>query len=69
MVAHTQFTREDVAREAAMSKHQQVQAVRVASVPAEDFERQVESPKPPTLTQLASKGIQRRDPALTTHIY
>jgi hypothetical protein len=59
---HTQFTREDAAREAGMSKHQQVQAVRIASIPEDDFEAQVESPKPPTLTQLASQGIQRREP-------
>ena len=45
-----------------MSKHQQVQAVRIASIPEDDFEAQVESPKPPTLTQLASQGIQRREP-------
>ena len=30
---HTQFTREDAAREAGMSKHQQVQAIRIANVP------------------------------------
>ncbi len=59
---HTQFTREDAAREAGMSRHQQVQAVRIASIPEDDFEAQVESPKPPTLTQLASQGIQRREP-------
>lgn len=58
--AHT--SRADAAREAGMSKHQQVQAVRVANVPDDDFEQQVEGPKPPTLTQLASQGIQRRDP-------
>jgi hypothetical protein len=62
MGGHTQFTREDAAREAGMSKHQQVQAVRIASIPEDDFEAQVESPNPPTLTQLASQGIQRREP-------
>jgi len=59
---HTGFSRTDAAREAGMSKHQQVQAVRIASIPEDDFEAQVESPKPPTLTQLASQGIQRREP-------
>lgn len=57
---HTSFTRADAARDAGMSKHQQVQATRIASVPAADFERQVESPKPPTLTQLAAQGIKPR---------
>jgi hypothetical protein len=58
---HTK-SREDAAREAGMSKHQQVQAVRVANVPADDFERQVESPKPPTLSELASQGVRPRQP-------
>lgn len=57
------FAQSDAARDAGMSKHQQVQAVRVANVPADDFERQVESDKPPTLTQLASQGIKPRAPA------
>lgn len=59
---HTPFTREDAARDAGMSKHQQVQATRIANVPEREFEEQVESATPPTLTQLAQQGIQRRDP-------
>lgn len=59
---HTKLSQADAAREAGMSKHQQVQAVRIASIPEDDFEAQVESPKPPTLTQLAQQGIQRREP-------
>lgn len=58
---HTKLSQADAAREAGMSKHQQVQAVRIASIPEDDFEAQVESPKPPTLTQLAQQGIQRRE--------
>jgi hypothetical protein len=58
--AHT--SRSDAAREAGMSKHQQVQATRIAAIPEHDFDDQVESPTPPTLTQLAQQGIQRRDP-------
>ena len=53
---HT-FARADAAREAGMSKHQQVQAARIAAIPEQDFDSQVESPKPPTLTQLAQQGI------------
>lgn len=53
---HTRFTRNDAAEQAGLSKHQQVQAIRVANVPAADFERQVESPKPPTVTALAEQG-------------
>ena len=52
--------RSDAAREAGFSEHQQKQAVRIASVPKEDFEAQVEAPKPATLTQLAQQGIKPR---------
>lgn len=57
---HIVKTRTDAAREAGMSPHQQKQAVRIAAIPADDFEAQVESPKPPTLTQLAQQGIKPR---------
>lgn len=57
---HTGFTRSDAAREVGMSKHQQVQAVRIASVPEPEFEAAVEAPKPATLTQLAQAGIKPR---------
>ena len=58
------FSREDAAREAGMSKHQQVQAIRIANVPKENFEQQVESDNPPTLTQLASQGVKKRKPII-----
>ena len=57
---HTKLTQDDAARDAGFSKHQQVQAVRIAAVPKEDFEAQVEAPKPATLTQLAQQGIKPR---------
>ena len=60
MGTHTEPSRQDAAREAGFSKHQQVQAVRIASVPKETFEAQVEAPKPATLTQLAQQGIKPR---------
>lgn len=54
---HTKvLTRTSAAEAAGLSKHQQVQAVRVARVPAEEFERQVESENPPTITALAEQG-------------
>lgn len=63
MGAHTSYpTRRDAAEDAGMSKHQQIQSVRVANIPREDFEQQVESDKPPTLSQLAVQGIQRPQP-------
>jgi len=54
------ITRTDAARDAGMSPHQQKQAVRIAAIPEPDFERQGESPKPPTLSQLAAQGIKQR---------
>jgi hypothetical protein len=50
--------RSDAARDAGFSKHQQVQATRIAAIPDRDFEEQVEAPKPPTLSQLAQQGIK-----------
>lgn len=50
------------AAEAGLSRDQQVTAVRVANIPAEAFERAVESEKPPTVTALADMGRQRREP-------
>ncbi|MGG7580636.1 hypothetical protein [Rhizobium sp. Nf11,1] len=55
-------TRTDAARQAGMSERQQVTAVRVANVPTEEFERQVESDAPPTITQLAEQGKKAAPP-------
>lgn len=52
----TLITRKEAAEQAGMSKRQQVTAIRVANVPQEDFERQVESANPPTVTKLAEQG-------------
>lgn len=41
---------------AGQSKNQQIQAMRVANVSEADFERQVESDNPPTVTRLAEQG-------------
>ena len=48
------------ARDAGMSKHQQVQATVIASIPQEQFESEVEAEKPATLSQLAQQGIKPR---------
>jgi hypothetical protein len=47
---------------AGLSRHQIKQALRVANVPKEDFERQVESDNPPTVTALAEQGRTRGVP-------
>ena len=54
------FSRENAARDAGMSKHQQVQSTRLANIPEHDFNAQVESDKPPTLSQLAAQGTKPR---------
>ena len=56
------ISRTDAARDAGFSSHQAKQAVRVANVPEDDFEAQVESSNPPTLTQLATQGITKPKP-------
>lgn len=56
---HT-FSRADAARDAGMSKHQQMQATRIANVPNDVFDNQVEGDTPPTLSQLAQQGIKPR---------
>jgi hypothetical protein len=59
---HTKvLTRDSAARDAGMSKHQQVQATRVANIPEGEFNAQVESEKPPTLSQLAAQGTKPRE--------
>lgn len=63
--AHT-ISRQHAAREAGLSKYQTDTAVRVANVPAEIFERSVESDAPPTVTKLADMGRQRRPAAPPT---
>lgn len=59
---HTKvLTRDSAARDAGMSKHQQVQATRVANIPEHEFDAQVDSAKPPTLSQLAAQGTKPRE--------
>lgn len=50
------LTRKEAGDSAGMSERQVKTAIRVANVPDADFERQVESPNPPTVTKLAEQG-------------
>jgi hypothetical protein len=52
------FTRRNEGKAAGLSERQQKQAVRVARVPDDQFEHQVESDKPPTIETLAQQGVQ-----------
>jgi hypothetical protein len=59
-------TRTQAARDAGFTPYQQKTAMRVANVPAESFERQVESERPPSVAALAAQGAVRAaapDPA------
>jgi hypothetical protein len=49
-------TRTQAATAAGLSGHQRKTAPRVAAVPASAFESQMESPRPPSVTQLAHQG-------------
>ena len=53
-------TQKQAASDAGISEHQRKTAVRVANVPAETFERHVESEAPPTVTKLADMGRKPR---------
>lgn len=55
------LTRKDAAKQAGMSKRQQVTAIRIANVPADVFERQVESANPLTVTALAEVVATARE--------
>lgn len=49
------------AQQAGLSERQRVTAVRVANVPEDEFNRQIESDNPPTVTKLAEQGVKRRE--------
>lgn len=53
--ADSRLTRSEAAKQAGLSERQQVTAIRVANVPAADFERQVESAIPPTVTDRTNR--------------
>jgi hypothetical protein len=53
-------TRLQAADDAGMSERQRVTAMRVAEVPAAEFEAAIESPAPPTITEIAEAGRTKR---------
>jgi hypothetical protein len=56
----TMSPRAAAAKAAGMSEHQVKEAMRVATVPKEEFDRQVNGPKPPSVAKLAKQGTRRR---------
>lgn len=57
-------TRTQAATNAGLSERQRKTALRIANVPETTFNAQVESPRPPSITQLAEQGRTRRVLAL-----
>ena len=55
-------TRKDAATQAGLSKDQAVQSIRVANVPEQEIEEQLESDAPPTITKLAEQGTRKLSP-------
>ena len=53
-------SRKAAADHAGLSEHQRKTALRVAAVPEVEFNRQVESERPPTVTRLADQGRTQR---------
>lgn len=54
------ISQKQAATDAGLSEYQRKTAVRVANVPESDFEQQVESDAPPTVTNLAKQGTKPR---------
>jgi hypothetical protein len=52
----TDTSRSQAAKDAGLSKRRKVTALRVANVPEDDFNQEVESDDPPTVTELAERG-------------
>lgn len=53
-------TRKSAAADAGLSERQQKTAQRIASIPEDQFEWQVESGSPPTITELAEQGKNKK---------
>lgn len=58
-------SRTAAARDAGLSRDQMHTALRVARVPAAEFEAQIESDDPPTITELARQGTRSKSEAET----
>lgn len=53
------LTQKDAARSTGFSERQTKQAVRLANVPADQFESEVESDKPPSMSKLAHMDVKQ----------
>ena len=57
-------SRTQAAEDAGLSRDQRRTALRVAAIAPEEFNRAVESDDPPTLSDLAERGTQKREPLI-----
>ena len=55
------LSRKEASSQAGLSERQAKAALRVARVPQEEFDAQVEGSNPPTVTKLAEQGTQKRN--------
>lgn len=53
-------SRKQAATEAGLSDHQRKQALRIANIDSADFNDAIESENPPTITELAEQGTQKK---------
>lgn len=60
----TRLSQKEVATNAGLSKRQKDTAVRISNIPDKEFNRQVDSDKPPTITFLAEQGKKKSDSGL-----
>ena len=58
------FTRKKAAKQAGMSKRQHITAMRVANVPEEEFEADIESDNPSSIAELEAKGTKKQEKPL-----
>jgi hypothetical protein len=52
--------RKQAASDAGLSERQRKQALRIANIPQQSFEQQIEADSPPTLTELAAQGTNKK---------
>ena len=57
--ADPKLTRKQAATDAGLSERQRKTAIRVANIPADEFDQRVESENPPTITALADVGTKK----------
>jgi hypothetical protein len=58
--ASPSLTRKQAAIDAGLSSDQMKDALRVSNIPADDFERQVDSENPPPISALAEQGTKKK---------